>query len=38
MWVEPMGLSPVPEHIPPGLVHDFDFFAPPGAEDDVQLA
>jgi cytochrome P450 len=30
--------SPVPDHIPPELVHDFDFFAPPGGEDDLHLA
>jgi cytochrome P450 len=30
--------SPVPAHVPPELVHDFDFFAPPGADEDVQLA
>ncbi|MCB2073581.1 MAG: cytochrome P450 [Novosphingobium sp.] len=29
---------PVPEHVPPELVHDFDFLDPPGASDDVQLA
>lgn len=31
-------LTPVPEHIPPELVHDFDLFDPPGWRDDVQLA
>jgi hypothetical protein len=30
--------SPVPGHIPPELVHDFDFFAPPGAAEDIHLA
>lgn len=30
--------APVPTHVPPELVHDFDFFAPPGAADDIQLA
>jgi cytochrome P450 len=31
-------LAPVPAHVPQELVHDFDFFAPPGADEDVQLA
>ena len=31
-------LAPTPDHIPVSLVRDFDFFAPPGAEDDVQQA
>lgn len=33
-------LPPVakPDHVPEQLVRDFDFFAPEGAEDDVQLA
>jgi cytochrome P450 len=35
------GLSPIPAHVPPELVHDFDFLMPPGAidgvETDVQL-
>jgi cytochrome P450 len=31
-------LAPVPAHVPPELVYDFDFFAPPGADEDVQLA
>jgi cytochrome P450 len=34
----PADLEPVPPHIPPGLVHDFDFFAPPGADEDIHLA
>ena len=34
----PNELAPVPPHIPPELVHDFDFFDPPGWENDVQLA
>jgi cytochrome P450 len=38
MWTEPVALAPVPEHIPPALVHDFDFLAPPGAQDDLHLA
>ena len=29
-------LAPVPAHVPQELVHDFDFFAPPGADEDVQ--
>jgi cytochrome P450 len=32
------GLTPVPAHVPPELVHDFDFFAPPGAAEDIHLA
>ena len=32
------GRTPVPAHIPPELVRDFDFFAPPGADEDVHLA
>ncbi|MBV9996747.1 MAG: cytochrome P450 [Caulobacteraceae bacterium] len=28
----------VPAHVPPELVVDFDMFAPPGVEEDVQLA
>ncbi len=35
---KPSELTPVPAHIPPELVHDFDLFDPPGWEDDVQLA
>lgn len=31
-------LAPVPPHVPPELVRDFDFYAPAGVEDDVQLA
>ncbi len=27
-----------PAHVPPDLEYDFDFLAPPGAKDDVQLA
>jgi len=34
----PSELAPVPAHVPRELVHDFDFFDPPGWEDDVQLA
>jgi cytochrome P450 len=34
----PSALAPVPAHIPPGLVHDFDLFDPPGWQDDIQLA
>ncbi|MDG2003797.1 MAG: cytochrome P450 [Novosphingobium sp.] len=29
---------PVPSHVPPELVFDFDFFTPPDAADDIQLA
>lgn len=28
----------IPDHVPPELVVDFDFFDPPGADSDVQLA
>lgn len=31
-------LAPVPPHVPRELVRDFDFYAPPGVEEDVQLA
>jgi cytochrome P450 len=33
-------LEPVraPAHVPPARIYDFDFFAPPGAEEDVHLA
>jgi cytochrome P450 len=31
-------LAARPAHVPPELVRDFDFFAPPGADEDVQLA
>lgn len=31
-------LAPVPAHVPPKLVVDFDFLDPPGAADDVHLA
>jgi cytochrome P450 len=31
-------LARPPAHVPPELVYDFDFFAPPGVEDDVHLA
>jgi cytochrome P450 len=34
----PNELAPVPAHVPPELVHDFDFFDPPGWQDDLQLA
>jgi len=30
--------APVPAHVPPERVFDFDFFTPPGADDDIQLA
>ena len=30
-------LAPVPEHVPPELVRDFDFYAVPGGEADVHL-
>lgn len=31
-------LAPKPAHVPSNLVFDFDFFAPPGGDEDVQLA
>ena len=31
-------LNAVPAHVLPELVYDFDFFNPPGAKEDVQLA
>ena len=31
-------LAPRPVHVPEALVVDFDFYNPPGAEDDIQLA
>jgi cytochrome P450 len=34
----PADLSPTPAHVPAERVYDFDFFAPPGADEDVQLA
>jgi len=30
--------APVPAHVPPERVHDFDIFDPPGMEDDYHLA
>jgi cytochrome P450 len=38
MHLEVTEPSAVPAHVPPELVHDFDFLAPPGAKEDVQLA
>jgi cytochrome P450 len=38
MHTPPAEPSPIPDHVPAELVHDFDFLAPPGAADDVQLA
>jgi len=32
------GIAQVPPHVPPRLVVDFDFFHPPGGEEDIHLA
>ena len=34
----PLPPVPVPPHVPAELVIDFDFFAPPGADEDIHLA
>lgn len=33
-----MPVTPVPSHVPSELVFDFDFFNPPGGEEDIHLA
>jgi len=38
MIFDAMAPVPRPAHVPPELEYDFDFLAPPGAKEDVQLA